>query len=112
MPSPFNNSDPPCPFNNKSLISKKLQFVILGCMITLVIINFALLIGTQNNYNYIAHTYNQSRSNFDFLSYINSTIYHALYSDLKNNSTISKLIDNISDDNNNNITHHNNITNK
>jgi hypothetical protein len=98
--------------NSKDFLSKKLQFVILGCMIVLVIVNFGLLIQAQNNYNFISHTYNQSRSNFDFLAYLNNTIYHALYSDLRNNATIDKLIDNISDINNHiNHNNDNNINN-
>jgi len=78
-------------------------------MICLVLINFSVLLIGQTNYNYILHTYNQSRSNFDFLSYLNNTIYRALYSDLRNNVTIDKLIDNISDINNH-INHNNNST--
>jgi len=98
--------------NSRDFLSKKLQFVILGCMICLVLINFSVLLIGQNNYNYILHTYNQSRSNFDFLSYLNNTIYRALYTDLRNNITIDKLIDNISDINNHiNHNNDNNINN-
>jgi len=86
--------------NNKDFISKRLQLIILGCIIIQSIINFFLLVIAQNNYNYISHTYNQSRSNFDFMSYLNDTIHElcsnpCIFNTHENtDKNLSEIIDN------------------